>query len=155
MSPTTSIDNSHTSSPESVVDDRKSELEVMREPIDASGDSLLSVPLDQPSVGGNLHALDDGIDLMSAFCAFRFLTVEHDSVLHLVVQTAPFGVGKGHDDVVLLILEILTCASKGTSSTRARDECIDDTVCLSPNLGSRAIEMGVIITAILLRMVRR
>ena len=100
-------------------------------------------------IDSHVHSLDNCVDLMPSLRAFRLLAVEHDSVFHLVKQTATFRIGEGNDDVFLLVPQVLTRPSDGATSTSARDERIDEATSLPPDLGACPVQVGVIVASIL------
>ena len=86
---------------------------------------------------------------MAALRALSLPAVEHDAVLDLVVQAAALGVAHRDDEVALLRREVLRRPRECAACARARDERVEVPVRLSPNLGARAVEVRVVVAAVL------
>ena len=98
----------------------------------------------------NSHALDDGVDLVSALGPLRFPAVEHHAILDLVVQPAAFRVAHRDDERGLLFLEVPPSPCERAARAGPRHERIDGAICLPPDLWTRAVVVRVEVAAVLL-----
>lgn len=142
-------------SPERLIDDRKGQLEIVRETIDTAVSQDLQLPEPSTSsatwVDSHVHALYNSIDLVPPLCTFRLLAVEHDTIFHLVEQAAAFGIRESDDNIFFLVPEVLTRPGNGATSTSARDKRVDETASLPPDLWPCSVQVGVVVASVLER----
>lgn len=121
----------------------------MCEAVDTTEDSQSSTFITGLMVDNYVHSLDNCVDLMPSLRAFRLLAVEHYSVLHLVEQTTTLRVGEGDDYIFFFVLQVLSCPGDGATRSCPRNESVDETTGLSPDLRTGPIEVSIVVASVL------